>query len=292
MLPWLAFAACSLIWGSTWLAHKWALVDFTPLGLAAVRFLAAGVICLLIARMRGERFVERQHLPSLLLSGLIMAGIANVVTAWTLLYIPSGVGAVLQAPIPIWMALMTMRREPLPAAGWVAVLLGFLGVAIVSRPDASGGIDPVAALICAAMPVAWCWASLHQVRHVRSGGLYANAGVQMLASGVLGMGLAGSVGEFTHAGEVGQRAWLATAYLVIGGSVIAFASYQYLARVWHPARAGSFAYVNPVIAVLLGWALGAEALTPTLVAGMAVILAAVAVLQWRGRRASEGSSQR
>ena len=124
-----------------------------------------------------------------------------------------------------------------------------------------------------------------------SGLAVRNTGVQMLVSGILGTTLAGSVGEFTHGGEVGTEAWTATAYLVIGGSVISFASYQYLSRAWCPARAGSFAYVNPVITVLLGWALGAEALTPTLVADMAVILSAVAVLQWRRRAPAKASSQ-
>ncbi len=284
MLPWLAFFACSSIWGSTWMAHKWALVDFTPLGLASVRFLSAGLLCLAIAGFRGERFVRREQLPSLLLAGLLMAGVANVLTAWSLQYIPSGVGAVLQAPIPVWLALLSLRSDPLRPLGWLSVAIGFAGVALVVWPSAVAHIDPLAALVCLLTPVAWSWASLHQRAHVHSGGLFANAGLQMLFSGLLGAVVTAGFGEFTQHGDIGMRAWLAAAYLIVGGSCIAFASYLYLSRVWHPARAGSFSYINPVIAVLLGWALGGEALGARLIAGMGVVLAAVAVLQVATRR--------
>lgn len=279
MLPWLAFAACSLIWGSTWLAHKWALVDFTPLGLASVRFVTAGLLCLLLAWLKGERFVQRKQLPSLLLAGLLMAGAANVLTAWSLQFIPSGVGAVLQAPIPVWLALLSLRSDPMHARGWIAVMLGFAGVGLVMWPSDVGGINLTAALICTLTPVAWSWASLHQRAHVRSGGLFANAGVQMLFSGTVCVALTAGFGSFTQHGDIGVRAWVATGYLIVGGSCIAFASYLYLTRVWHPARAGSFSYINPVIAVLLGWLLGGEALGSRLIAGMCVVLVAVAVLQ-------------
>lgn len=267
------------------MAHKWALVDFTPLGLASLRFLCAGVLCLSIARLSGERFVHREHLPSLLLAGLIMVGAANALSAWTLLYIPSGVGAVLQAPIPVWMALLTLRSEPLTPSGWLAVILGFVGVTLVMWPQQSGSIPWFPALLCALVSVAWSWASLLQRARVRSGGLFANAGVQMLFSGLIGASLTPWLGGFTHgAGPISARSWSALVYLIVAGSCIAFASYLYLAKVWHPARAGSFSYVTPMIAVLLGWAFGDEALGAHLLAGMAVILVAVAVLQWAARR--------
>jgi drug/metabolite transporter (DMT)-like permease len=284
MLPWLAFFACSSIWGSTWLAHKWALVDFTPMGLASVRFVVAGLLCLAIAWLRGERFVRREQLQSLLLAGLLMAGAANVLTAWSLQYIPSGVGAVLQAPIPVWLALLSLRSDPMHAGSWIAVALGFVGVGLVMWPSEFGGIDPLAALVCTLTPIAWSWASLHQRAHVRSGGLFANAGVQMLFSGSVCVALTAGFGDFTQHGDIGPSAWWAVSYLIVGGSCIAFASYLYLARVWHPARAGSFSYINPVIAVLLGWLLGGEGLGSRLIAGMAVVLVAVAVLQLATRK--------
>jgi drug/metabolite transporter (DMT)-like permease len=125
LMPWLAFAACCLIWGSTWIAHKWALADLTPLGLATLRFAFASLICLLIARLSGEAWVRREQLAALLIAGLVLVGASNVLTSWSLLHIPSGVGAVLQAPIPVWFALLTWRTEPIRLSGWIAVFLGF-----------------------------------------------------------------------------------------------------------------------------------------------------------------------
>ena len=282
-LPWLAFAACCLIWGSTWIAHKWALADFTPLGLATIRFTSGGVLCLLIARISGEAWVRRQDLRALILAGLMLSGVANVLTSWSLLHIPSGVGAVLQAPIPVWFALMTLRSDPLRRSGWVAVFLGFFGVGLVMWPGDTNAIDPLAAVVCTLTAAGWSWASLYQRNHVRSGGLFGNAGLQMLFSSVFGLLLTPTLGGYTYGHGISSGAWIATAYLVIGGSCIAFASYLYLVKVWHPARAGSFAYINPVIAVLLGWVFASEALTPQLLVGMGVILVAVAVLQYATR---------
>lgn len=279
MLPWFAFGACSLIWGSTWLAHKWALIDFTPLGLATLRFCGAGILCWIMARSRGEAFARREHWKPLFLAGLILAGLANVLTAWTLLHIPSGVGAVLQAPIPVWLALLSQRTDPLRPIGWLAVCLGFLGVALVMWPEDKVSIAAGPALLCALTAAAWSWASLYQRAQVKSGGLFANASVQMLFSGCVGLLLTPLFGGFTQTTTVSTSAWLSLAYLTIGGSCIAFASYLYLTKVWHPARAGSFSYVNPAIAVLLGALLGGETIGNHLIAGMLIILAAVAALQ-------------
>lgn len=280
MLPWLAFAAISLIWGSTWLVHVHALADFTPLGLATTRFALAGLICLAIGLYRGEQGCDRAELPKLLLSGLILLGLANVLTAWTLTWIPSGVGAVLQAPIPVWMALLTMRREPLGAAGLAATVLGLGGVALVMWPDERVELAVLPALVCVGSALMWSWAALYQRRHVHSGGMFVNTGLQMLASSLVGATLLPFFGGPTVDGSIGAEAWAALAYLTVFGSLVAFSAFLYLTRVWHPARAGSFSYLNPLVAVLLGVTLNGEPLTARLVVGMLVILSGVALLQW------------
>jgi drug/metabolite transporter (DMT)-like permease len=283
-LPWLAFAAISFIWGSTWLAHKWALEDFTPAGLSTIRFSLAAVLCLLLGRLRGEAWPKRGDLPTLLFTGLILTGLANVLTAWSLTHVPSGVGAVLQSPIPVWMALLSMRRDPLSGTGWIAVLLGLGGVVLVMWPQGRSDIPLWPAVVCVLIAALWSWASLVQRARVQSGGLYSNAGIQMAQSAVIGLLLTPIFSSYTHVPQVHLHAWLALGYLVIFGSVIAFGAYLYLTQVWHPARAGSFAYLNPLVAVLLGAWLGSEPLTLRLVMGMTVILAAVAVLQLASRR--------
>lgn len=284
LLPWLAFAAISFIWGSTWLAHKWALADFTPAGLSTLRFCMAGALCLLLGRWRGEAWPERAQLGTLLACGLILTGVANVLTAWSLTHLPSGVGAVLQSPIPVWMALWAWQSDPLSGRGWLAVLLGLGGVVLVMWPTEHQGIPLWPALVCVGTAALWSGATLYQRRRVNSGGLFTNAGIQMSQSALLGLVLTPLCSQWTVHGEVSPVAWYSLMYLVLFGSVIAFASYLYLTQVWHPARAGSFSYLNPIVAVLLGVWLGGEVLTSRLLYGMAVILVAVAVLQWATRR--------
>ena len=292
-LPWAAFAAISLIWGSTWLAHKWALADFTPVGLLTVRLLMASVACFALGRIRRESFPDRAQLKPILLAGLILTGFANVATAWSLTHIPSGVGAVLQAPIPVWMALFSLRTDPLSKIGWLAAVLGLVGVALVSIPENSGGTFSVLpSLVCIFAAASWSWASLYQRKYVSSGGLLTNASLQMLQGGLLGALMLGLGFPATTHGSVSPTAWYAVAYLVGFGSCIAFAAYLYLTQVWHPARAGSFSYLNPVVAVGLGAWIGGEPLSWRIAIGLAVILLAVAVLQYATIRVARRDAKR
>lgn len=295
-LPWMAFAAISLIWGSTWLAHKWALADFTPVGLLTVRFLMASVACFALGRLRRESWPDRAQIKPILLAGLILTGFANVATAWSLIHIPSGVGAVLQAPIPVWMALLSLRTDPLSKTGWLAAFLGLVGVALVSIPESSGkAVSILPSLVCILSAASWSWASLYQRKYVSSGGLLTNASLQMLQGGLLGLLLLSFGFPATTHGSmssVSPAAWYAVAYLVVFGSCIAFAAYLYLTQVWHPARAGSFSYLNPVVAVGLGAWIGGEQLSWRIVIGLAVILLAVAVLQYATIRVARRDAKR
>jgi len=283
-LPWAAFAAVSLIWGSTWLAHKWALEDLTPIGLLVARFMIAAPICLAIGLMRGESWPARSHLPALLIAGFMLTGACNVMTAWSLGFLPSGVGAIFQAPIPVWMALLAIRSDPLSKAGWLAVLLGLCGVGVVMWPSEKVYLPIFPSVVCVLVAIIWAWASLFQRARVHSGGLFINAGVQMTQGALLGLiAIAFGVPFSTH-GQVGTDAMLAALYLAVFGSCIAFASYIYLTQVWHPARASSFSYLNPVVAVLLGVWLGAEVITQQIGIGLLLILASVLTLQIAARR--------
>jgi drug/metabolite transporter (DMT)-like permease len=282
-LPWLTFAAVSIIWGSTWLAHKWALADLTPIGLLAARLAFAGPLCLLIGILRAEAWPASRELPAILLAGLILTGVANVATSWSLNYLPSGIGAILQAPIPVWMALMAFRSDPLSALGWCAVLLGLLGVTVVMWPGERVHFPVLASIVCAAAALAWAWASLFQRARVRSGGLFINAGLQMTQGAIVGAVLIGFGLPWQNSGKISLEAVLAVAYLVVFGSCIAFASFVYLTKVWHPARATSFSYLNPMIAVLLGVWIGQEVFTNQHAVGLVLILASVMTLQLAAR---------
>ena len=278
-MPWAAFAAVSLIWGSTWLTHKWALADLTPVGLLIARLSIAGPLCLAIGLLRREAWPTRAELPFLLMAGFVLTGACNVATSWSLGFLPSGVGAILQAPIPVWMALLAFRSDPLSPAGWLAVLLGLCGVSVVMWPSEKVHLPVLASVICVSAAIMWACASLFQRARVHSGGLFINAGIQMSQGALLGaVALSFGVPFSTH-GQVGTDAMLAVLYLAVFGSCIAFASYIYLTQVWHPARATSFSYLNPVVAVLLGVWLGSELVTQQMVIGLLLILASVLTLQ-------------
>jgi drug/metabolite transporter (DMT)-like permease len=283
-MPWLAFAAISFIWGSTWLAHKWALQDFTPIGLMTLRMGVAAIVFASIAWARRESLCTLADLKHVMLAGFVLTCFANVATAWSLTYIPSGVGAILQAPIPVWMALLSFRTDPLSKTGWLASFMGLFGVALVCWPDNPEAkvhllIPVVPSLVCVLTAAIWSWASMHQRKYVRSGGLFANASLQMTQGALIG-GVAIAAGAgFTVDGTISREAWASVAYLIGFGSCIAFAAFLYLTQVWHPARAGSFSYLNPLIAVLLGWWLNAEMLNAQIIVGLVIILLSVGVLQ-------------
>jgi drug/metabolite transporter (DMT)-like permease len=139
--------------------------------------------------------------------------------------------------------------------------------------------------VCVFAAVTWAWASLYQRARVNTGGLFTNVGLQMTQGGLIGlMLLVTGVPWSTHAEpHVGLEAVYATLFLVVFGSCIAFASFVYLTKVWHPARASSFSYLNPVVAVLIGAWLGNELLTWRIASGLALILASVFALQWAAR---------
>ena len=226
----------------------------------------------------------RRHLPALLIAGFILTGACNVITSWSLAFLPSGVGAILQAPIPVWMALLAIRSDPLSKTGWLAVVLGLCGVSVVMWPSDKVHLPVLASVACVLTAMVWAWASLFQRARVHSGGLFINAGIQMTQGALLGLLAVGFGVPFSTHGHVSAEAMFAVLYLAVFGSCIAFASYIYLTQVWHPARATSFSYLNPVVAVLLGVWLGSELITQQIVIGLLLILASVLTLQFAARR--------
>jgi drug/metabolite transporter (DMT)-like permease len=294
LMPWLAFAAISFIWGSTWLTHKWALRDITPVGLMTLRMGIAALIFAAVARMRGESLCSLADLKHVLIAGFFLTCFSNVATAWSLTHIPSGLGAILQAPIPVWMALLSVRTDPLSKTGWLASIVGLLGVTLVCWPEKSNAAIAIGpALVCVFSAAIWSWASLHQRQHVASGGLFGNASLQMFQGALLGLICLGFGMPFTVSGTIHFESWLAVAYLIGFGSCIAYAAFLYLTQVWHPARAGSFSYLNPVIALLLGWWLNDELLSSRMALGLVIIFLGVGILQiatHRARRAAQVSS--
>lgn len=305
-LVWLlaAFAAVYLIWGSTYLAIRYAIETLPPFLMAAARFLAAGGVLYAWVRLRGTPAPTRVHWRSALIVGALLLLVGNGAVVWAEHRVSSGVAALLVAVEPIWIVLLAWLRPggTRPAARtWAGVALGLAGLVLLVGPaDLAGGrVDALGAGLVLVGTLGWAAGSLYGQRAPFPASPFLATAMQMLAGGAL-MLLAGLVtGE---AGRLDPSAWSARSlgallYLAVFGSLVAFTAYVWLLRVESPSRVATYAYVNPLVAVLLGWAVAGEPLTPRVLAAAAVIVGAVVLIttaggEDRGAKAGEGAKTR
>src|SRR5262249_20706721 len=227
----------------------------------------------------------RSWREALLLGGLFFLG-GNGAVVWAERRVPSGVAALLIATMPLWVVLLDLSRprgsRPPPIVA-VGVALGFAGLLLLVPPGARGDdrlVDPLGALVLVLGALSWATGSLYALRAELPGSLLLASGMEMVAGGVLLLlagGVAGEISEIRPS-LMTARSILAFAYLVVFGSIIASNAFTYLLDVSTPSRVSTYAYVNPVVAVVLGWLLAGEALTPRTVLGAAVIVSAVVMV--------------
>jgi drug/metabolite transporter (DMT)-like permease len=291
----LAFASLYLIWGSTYLAIRYAIATIPPFLMGGTRLLVAGAVLYAWARRRGAPPPgwERWRGAAIVGAFLFLGG--NGAVVWSQQSVPSGLAALVVATVPLWMVLLeSLRRDGLRAAPQelLGVAIGMLGIGLLIGPGrlvGGGRPDPVGTLVLVLGSLSWAHGSLVARRVSQPPSPLLATGLQMLAGGAL-LFLAGLVvgeGARLDLPRVTLRSWLCLAYLVVFGSIIAFTAYVWLLRVTTPARVATYAYVNPVVAVLLGWLLAGEPLTPRVLLAAAVIVGAVAlIVTSRGRRTS------
>jgi drug/metabolite transporter (DMT)-like permease len=284
MLAWLAYVTVAVVWGSTYLAIAMGVESFTPFGMVAVRFSMAAAIALGVGRLRREPWPTWRELGHLMVVGALLLGAANPLVAWAELYVSSGLVAVMGALVPLWLAMFSATKEPLGPKGWAGIALGIAGVIVLVWPSGSVRIHTGGLLAMVAAPILWSWGTIHGKRHVHGGGLLTNVGLQMLTAGLMGAVLAPFTGGFLRA-PLTSRALYAVAYLALFGSMLAYSAYIYLAKAWPPAKMGTYAYLNPLVAVLLGTLILHEAFGFREALGVAIILAAVALVQLRPKPA-------
>jgi drug/metabolite transporter (DMT)-like permease len=282
-----AFAAVYLIWGSTYLAIHFAVETLPPLLMAGARFLIAGAILLLWSRLReGSRGPTRRDWITGLISGALLLLGGNGAVVWAEQRVPSGIAALLVAIVPLWMVLLDWRRPGgrRPASlVFVGLGLGLVGLGLLVGPDivdGRGDIDLVGAGVLILGSLSWAVGSLYTQRAARPSSANNGSGTQMLAGGLCLMAVALARGEAAQLdlAHASTRSLLGFAYLVTFGSLIGFTAYLYLLAHTTAAKAATYAYVNPVVAVLLGWALAGEPVTSRTLVAAAVILAGVAII--------------
>ena len=291
----LAFAIIYFVWGSTFLAIRVGVREVPPFLLAAMRFLVAGLVLYGWMIAQGERSPSVRQWRSAFLLALLIFVLDYGLLFWAEQRVPSGIAAVMMATIPAFMALseiIFLRTQRLTVRLALALLIGIGGVAVLTIRSLNLGGAPIdragaAALIIAAM--SWSVAAALMRKLPLPASKVMSSGAQMLAGGVLLALAAAALGEFRdfRPWTVSRGAWFALLYLIVAGSIIAFTAYVWLIHHESPTKVGTYAYVNPVVAVLVGYFLGGEALGPRTILGTLLVLISVVVITTtRAKRAA------
>jgi drug/metabolite transporter (DMT)-like permease len=289
-LAYVAFATVCLVWGTTYLGIAVAIETIPPLLMTGIRFTFAGVLLLIVAAVRGTPIPrDLRTLANLALIGVLMVAVGNLAVVIAERWVPSGIAALLVATAPFWMALIeTFRRagERVTIRGAAGMLIGFAGVAMLVTPGANAGRWSVPLLLGALAiqigGIGWQLGSAHGKYNVRHVPLLVSAALQMLFGGVAVSIVGFAIGEASRF-VITPRTFAALAYLTIFGSIIAYSAYVYALAHLRTSVTALYAYVNPVVAMILGWLVHDEPLTWISWLAMAVILAGVALVQFGAR---------
>jgi drug/metabolite transporter (DMT)-like permease len=296
----LAFAIIYFVWGSTFLAIRVGVREVPPFLLAALRFGTAGFVVCGWAIFRGERLPRGREWASAGFLAVFIFVLDYGSLFWAEQRVPSGIAAVMLAMIPVFMALseiVFLRTQKLTARLAVALLIGIAGVAVLmSRSLNLGGapVDRAGALALIFASITWSVASVLTRKLPLPPSKAMSSGVQMLAGGIMLALLAGGAGEFPnfHPAEVSWMVWWSLLYLIVAGSIIGFTAYVWLIHHESPTKVGTYAYVNPVVAVLIGYFFGGEALGLRTMVGTLFVLVSVVVIttmQGKGSGTASGS---
>ncbi len=282
-LVWIAYIAVCIFWGSTYLAIRIGVQELPPMLFAGIRFLIAGGITLAFANFKKLSYPSRvQDFKAFSIIGLLLLFGGNGLVVMAEQWVHSGVASLLVATVPLFMALIEyffIRKERLSWKGWAGLFVGFAGVGIlVMADDLTSAVNPLGALLLVLACLCWAGGSVYSKTLKPTGSVVTHIGIQMVAGGVAltATGLVlGEAGRFHPTGTgIG-----AMAYLIVFGSLIGYSAYIYLLQKWPAARVGTYAYVNPVIAVLLGALVLGEKLTFSVMIATAVILLGVLLVQ-------------
>jgi drug/metabolite transporter (DMT)-like permease len=283
-----AFAAVYLIWGSTYLAIRYAVMTIPPFLMGGVRFVIAGLILYGWTRLRGAAAPTRAQWFAAIITGLLLLLGGNGSVLWSEQHVASGVVALIVAIVPLWMVVFDWIRPGGTRPNgivFIGLALGLVGLALLIGPDlwtrsGNSRIDVRAAIVPVFGSMLWALGSIYSRYAARHSSSQMATGMQMLGGGVAFLVASTVTGEPRHftLAAVATSSLIGFLYLVTFGSLLGFTAYIYLLRATTPAKAATYAYVNPVVAVMLGWAVADEPLTLRMLVAAAIILSAVALI--------------
>jgi drug/metabolite transporter (DMT)-like permease len=287
----LALATIYVVWGSTYLAIRWTVHELPPFLAGGSRFLVAGLGFLAAARLQGPLRATRRGLGRAVLIGVLMPGLSNGLVGLAERKVPSGLTALVLALLPLWIALylaLGPARERPGRRGAAGLVIGFAGTALLVWAGPTGAaIEPAGLLMLVAGSLAWATGSLLSRSHERPRPWMASSGVEMLAGGLFQTVLGLAHGELPAllAARPSPRAIGSLIYLAVIGGWGGYGAFSWLARHARPTLVATYSYVNPLVAVLLGWALAGEMLGARTAAAAALIVCSVVLVTTDRHRA-------
>ena len=284
----LAFAIVYLVWGSTYFFIQKAVAGFPPFMLGALRFLLSGMLMTFWCMMKGEKLFGIPNIKHAIISGILLLFFGNGIIIWVEQTIPSGVAAITVSSAPLWFILLDKPKwsENFRSRSIVAgMLIGLAGVLLlfseqVSEAMKGNGVQFGTMILLLMASIAWAGGSLYSKYKSSEGSTIVNSSWQMMAAGIAflpGMLIRGEMNGFEWE-NVSSDAWLALLYLVTMGSIAGFSAYVWLLKVRPAMQVSTYAYVNPVVAVLLGVFFAGEKISPTQILGLITILGSVLLI--------------
>ena len=281
-----AFLTVCVVWGTTYLGIRVAVESLPPVLLTGVRYTVAGVFLIALLRIRGERIPhDPRTLANITIVALLLIGVGNLALVWAEQWVPSGTAALLVATAPFWATILdALRRdgERIRLGRIIGILVGFAGVALLVAPSGAGhGFDSrflVGALVIEIGAFAWQGGSVYAKHSLEKVPPLMSAALQALIGGVLLDIIGLAIGEAPRFHPT-TRSLIALIYLTVFGSIIGYSAYTYALSKIRVTTVSLHTYVNPIVAVILGWLILNERLTWVSIAAMAIILSGMALVQ-------------
>jgi drug/metabolite transporter (DMT)-like permease len=283
-LVWVAFAAVCIVWGTTYFGIKVAMEYFPPFYFSAFRHGTAGVIFLLLYLTQSRQKPSWADIKNGSIAGFFMITGGNALLSWAVMYISSGFAGILSATAPIFITLMSIYAFPNFKITWkitLGLLIAFVGIALLSKPDAGIQLTPefwMGFSLAIVANVFWGLGSIYMKKYPVEQHPFLKTGIQMIPASLINIVISFIFEPQPDFSKIDTRGWVDIAYLIIIGSLIGYLSFVYLVKYMAPARLSIHIYVNTVVAVLVGWALGGEHLSLITWVALTIIMVGVFIV--------------